>query len=61
MVNNMEEEPEDWSFSSHIGKDLRNVELPNANLKRAVFDNSDMEGLIYLVLTSEMLPFKVQI
>ena len=44
VVTNMEEEPEDWSFSSHIGKDLRNVELPNANLKRAVFDNSDMEG-----------------
>ena len=42
--NNMGEAPEDWSFSSHIGKDLRNVELPNANLKRAVFDKSDMEG-----------------
>ena len=43
VVTNMDEEPEDWSFS-FIGKDLRNVELPNANLKRAVFDNSDMEG-----------------
>ena len=23
----MEEEPKDWSFSSHIGKDLRNIDL----------------------------------
>ena len=40
----MEEDPVDWSFSSHIGKDLRKIELVKANLRRAVFDKSDMES-----------------
>ena len=52
VVTNMDEEPKDWSFSSHIGKDLRNVELPNANLKREPYlITQTWKGLIYLVLT----------
>ena len=39
-----EEEKEDWSYTSHIGKDLRGVNLSGANLKRAVFDGADLEG-----------------
>jgi uncharacterized protein YjbI with pentapeptide repeats len=40
------EEPDhkDWSFTSHIGKDLRDVNLSGADLRRAVFDEADLEG-----------------
>ena len=37
-------EIEDWSYTSHIGKDLRGINLSGANLKRAVFDGADLEG-----------------
>ena len=44
-----EEEKEDWSYTSHIGKDLRGVNLSGANLKRAVFDGADLElSLIHI-------------
>lgn len=34
----------DFSFTSQIGKDFRGVDFTGANLKRAVFDNSNFEG-----------------
>ena len=39
-----EENLQDWSYTSHIGKDLRGINLSGANLKRAVFDGADLEG-----------------
>ena len=36
--------PKDWSFTSHIGADLRGIDLAGADLRRAVFDNADLEG-----------------
>ena len=43
------EKKEDWSYTSHIGKDLRGVNLSGANLKRAVFDGADLElSLIHI-------------
>ena len=50
-VSNMSEEPKDWSYTSHIGEDLRGVDLSGADLRRAVFDRADLEGLISLEQT----------
>ena len=41
---NDSEGPKDWSFSSHVGADLRGIDLSGANLRRAVFDGADLEG-----------------
>ena len=38
------EGPKDWSFTSHVGADLRGIDLSGANLRRAVFDGADLEG-----------------
>ncbi len=38
------EEAKDWSFTSHVGADLRGANLAGANLRRAVFDGADLEG-----------------
>ena len=43
-VSNMSEETKDWSYTSHIGEDLRGVDLSGADLRRAVFDRADLEG-----------------
>ncbi len=40
----MEDKIKDWAYSSHIGKDLRGIDLSGADLRRAVFDGSDLEG-----------------
>ena len=40
----IEEGPKDWSFTSHVGADLRGIDLSGANLRRAVFDGADLEG-----------------
>ena len=37
-------EKKDWSYTSHIGKDLRGIDLSGADLRRAVFDEADLEG-----------------
>jgi uncharacterized protein YjbI with pentapeptide repeats len=34
----------DWSFTSHVGEDLRGIDLSGADLRRAVFDDADLEG-----------------
>ena len=34
----------DWSYTSHIGEDLRKVDLTGADLRRAVLDRADREG-----------------
>ena len=36
--------PKDWSFTSHLGEDLRGANLSGADLRRAVFDGADLEG-----------------
>ena len=36
--------PKDWSFTSHVGADLRGIDLSGADLRRAVFDNANLEG-----------------
>lgn len=38
------EATKDWSFTSHVGADLRGADLAGANLRRAVFDGADLEG-----------------
>lgn len=38
------EATKDWSFTSHVGADLRGADLSGANLRRAVFDGADLEG-----------------
>jgi len=38
------ESPKDWSFTSHVGEDLREANLAEADLRRAIFDNADLEG-----------------
>ena len=43
-MSSMAEDPKDWSYTSHIGKDLRGVDLSGADLRRAVFDRADLEG-----------------
>ena len=40
----VEPERKDWSFTSHIGENLRDVNLAGADLRRAVFDEADLEG-----------------
>ena len=40
----MDKDIENWSYSSHIRKDLRGIDLSGADLRRAVFDGSDLEG-----------------
>jgi len=40
----IDEGPKDWSFTSHVGADLRGIDLSGANLRRAVFDGADLEG-----------------
>lgn len=37
-------ERKDWSYTSHIGEDLRGVDLSGADLRRAIFDRADLEG-----------------
>ena len=39
-----EENSKDWSFTSHIGEDLRGANLSGANLRRAILDRADLEG-----------------
>lgn len=34
----------DWSYTSHVGEDLRGIDLSGADLRRAVFDGADLEG-----------------
>jgi len=43
-TEDMDDEPKDWSFTSHVGEDLRGVDLSGADLRRAVFDGADLEG-----------------
>ena len=38
------EATKDWSFTSHVGADLRGADLSGANMRRAVFDGADLEG-----------------
>ena len=35
--------PKDWSFTSHVGADLRGIDLSGADLRRAVFDNANLK------------------
>ena len=42
----MAEDGKDWSFTSHVGEDLRGVDLSGANLRRAILDRADLEGPI---------------
>ena len=35
-----EENSKDWSFTSHVGEDLRGADLSGANLRRAILDLS---------------------
>ena len=39
-----EGDSKDWSFTSHVGEDLRGADLSGANLRRAILDRSDLEG-----------------
>ena len=39
-----EENNKDWSFTSHVGEDLRGADLSGANLRRAILDRADLEG-----------------
>ena len=48
---NSEVGPKDWSFTSHVGADLRGIDLSGANLRRAVFDGADLEAVSYTHLT----------
>ena len=41
----MAEGSKDWSFTSHVGEDLRGVDLSGANLRRAILDRADLEDL----------------
>ena len=50
------EGPKDWSFTSHVGADLRGIDLSGANLRRAVFDGADLEGADLSVQISARLP-----
>ncbi len=44
LVSEKEEEKKDWSYTSHIGEDLRGIDLSGADLRRTVFDGADLEG-----------------
>ena len=39
-----EGDSKDWSFTSHVGEDLRGADLSGANLRRAILDRADLEG-----------------
>ena len=39
-----EGDTKDWSFTSHVGEDLRGADLSGANLRRAILDRADLEG-----------------
>ena len=40
----MTESPKDWSFTSHVGEDLREANLAQADPRRALFDHADLAG-----------------
>ena len=44
LVTENNTERKDWSYTSHIGEDLRGIDLSGADLRRAVFDGADLEG-----------------
>ena len=44
LVSEKEEDKKDWSYTSHIGEDLRGIDLSGADLRRTVFDGADLEG-----------------
>ena len=44
LVTEKEIEKKDWSYTSHIGEDLRGIDLSGADLRRTVFDGADLEG-----------------
>ena len=44
LVTENNTERKDWSYTSHIGEDLRGIDLSRADLRRAVFDGADLEG-----------------
>ena len=39
----MTESAKDLSYTSHVGRDLRGVNLSGADLRRAIFDGADLE------------------
>ena len=40
----MSEHSVDWSYTSHIGEDLKKADLVGADLRRTVRDRTDLEG-----------------
>ena len=57
----IEEGPKDWSFTSHVGADLRGIDLSGANLRRRSLMERTWKVPICQALISVRLHSSVQI